>query len=142
VEFFYTRLFLRNDVVQMLKECDDATRIVQKFLLSKGEPRDLLSINRTIEVWIAIQERLELERKMEKSERGNLICSEWQGIDALVSGIADLQNLSCRIALALHDIEVPDVAVEAPGEDDIPQEEKETQTVAYNGIYKWTVRPE
>lgn len=124
----------------MLKECDDATRIVQKFLLSKGEPRDLLSINRTIDVWISIQNRLELERKMETSERGNLIDSEWEGIGALMSGIADLRRLSYRIGLALHDIEIPDPASEAPSEDDLPQE-KDTQTVTYNGIYKWTVRP-
>ncbi|KAL4069487.1 muts domain V-domain-containing protein [Scleroderma citrinum] len=141
VEFFYTRPFLCNDVVQMLRECEDASRIVQRFLLSKGEPRDLLSINRTIEIWISIQKRLELERQMETSERGSLIRSEWEGIDALVSGIADLQSLSRRIALALHDIELLD-SVEAPSEDDLAQEEKVTQAVTYNGVYKWTVRPE
>ncbi|KAI6153410.1 muts domain V-domain-containing protein [Pisolithus tinctorius] len=142
VAFFYDRPYLREDIVQSLKECEDTIRIVQKFLLRKGELRDLLSIHRTIEVWMLIQRRLELERKMETLERGTSTASEWGNIDAMMSSIADLQSLSHRIASALDDVESADPSTQAPEEDDVSQEDKTVQTVAYHGVYKWTVRPD
>ncbi|KAI6005192.1 muts domain V-domain-containing protein [Pisolithus orientalis] len=142
VAFFYDRPYLREDIVQSLKECEDTLRIVQMFLLRKGELRDLLSIHRTIEVWMLIQRRLELERKMETLERGTSTASEWGNIDAMMSSIADLQSLSHRIASALDDVESADPSTQAPEEDDVSQEDKAVKTIAYNGVYKWTVRPD
>ncbi|KAG1715645.1 hypothetical protein ID866_1527 [Astraeus odoratus] len=142
VAFFYDRPYLRDDLAEMLKECEDTSRIVQRFLLQKGEPRDLLSIRRTVEVWVSIQMRLDLERSMEKSEQETLVADEWDNIDALMSSIADLQGLSRRIALALQDTDSAEPSVDAPGGDDISQEERTMQVVTCSGPYKWAVRPE
>lgn len=142
VTFFCDRPYLREDIVQSLKECEDTIRIVQKFLLRKGELRDMLAIHRTTEVWMSIQRRLELERKMETLERGASTASEWGCVDAMMSGIADLKSLSHRIASALHDVESADRSTQPLEEDDISQEDKAVQTVAYHGVYKWTVRPD
>ncbi|KAI6045013.1 muts domain V-domain-containing protein [Pisolithus marmoratus] len=142
VAFFYDRPHLREDIVQSLKECEDTVRIVQKFLLRKGELRDLLSVHRTVEVWMAIQRRLELERKMETLECGNSTTGDWGSIDAMMTGIADLTSLSHRIASALHDVESADPSTQPLEEDNVSQESKTIQTVAYSGVYKWTVRPD
>ncbi|KAI6134024.1 muts domain V-domain-containing protein [Pisolithus croceorrhizus] len=142
VTFFYDRPYLREDIVQSLKECEDTIRIVQKFLLRKGELRDLLSIHRTTEVWMSIQRRLELEKKMETLERGASTAGEWGCIDAMISGIADLKSLSHRIASALHNVESADRSTQPLEEDDISQEDKTAQTIACHGVYKWTVRPD
>ncbi|KAF9243930.1 muts domain V-domain-containing protein [Melanogaster broomeanus] len=129
VTFFYDRPDLRDDIVRFLGDSDDASRIVQRFLLGRGEPKDLLAINRTIQVWTSIQERIELERKMEGSERGNTRDEDWSSIDALMSRITNLRHLSSRIALALQDVELAESAPDEPAEDDaLVDEGKGAQT--------------
>ncbi|KAG2077084.1 hypothetical protein BDR04DRAFT_1125514 [Suillus decipiens] len=108
VAFFHARPHLLSDVGQFLDEVEDTTRIVQRFLLGRGDPGDLVSISKTINVWSAIRKRLELEKQMESSERGFLLSEDWLSIDTLVCRMADLQDLESRINLALRNTEITD----------------------------------
>jgi hypothetical protein len=108
VAFFHARPHLLSDVGQFLDEVEDTTRIVQRFLLGRGDPSDLVSISKTINVWSAIHKRLELEKRMESSEQGFLLSEDWSSVDALLCRMADLQDLECRINLALRNIETAD----------------------------------
>lgn len=139
VAFFYDRAYLRDDIVQMLKECGDATRVVQKFLLGKGDPGDLLSITRTIDSWMSIQQRLLLEKDMEVLRQACTSHDDWDGISTLMSCVADLRDLSHRISLALGDGQNAEYALENSNEDDLLDENKAVQVA---GAYKWTVKPE
>ncbi|KIJ68225.1 hypothetical protein HYDPIDRAFT_179416 [Hydnomerulius pinastri MD-312] len=142
VAFFHDRPHLRDDVVRSLADAEDASRIVQKFLLGKGEPRDLLSINRTIQVWSTIQKRIDLERKMEKSERGVLQDKEWSSIEALMSRITSFHGLSVRIAAALYEVELAEPSPDASTEGDAFEEaDKMVPTNTY-GTLRRTIRPE
>jgi DNA mismatch repair ATPase MutS len=119
VAFFHARPHLLSDVRQFLEEVEDTTRIVQRFLLGRGDPGDLVSISKTINIWSAIRRRLELEKKMESLERGFLLSEEWSSVDALISRMADLQALESRINLALQDTETADESdAEDEGGDD------------------------
>lgn len=91
-----------------MDEVEDTTRIVQRFLLGRGDPGDLVSISKTINVWSAIRKRLELEKQMESSERGFLLSEDWSSVDTLLCRMADLQDLESRIKLALRSIETTD----------------------------------
>ncbi|KAG1826176.1 muts domain V-domain-containing protein [Suillus subaureus] len=108
VAFFHARPHLLGDVRQFLDEVEDTTRIVQRFLLGRGDPGDLVSISKTINVWSAIRKRFELEKQMESSERGFLLSEDWSSVDALLCRMADLQDLENRINLALRNIETTD----------------------------------
>ncbi|KAG1783726.1 muts domain V-domain-containing protein [Suillus placidus] len=94
VAFFHARPHLLSDVRQFLDEVEDTTRIVQRFLLGRGDPGDLVSISKTI--------------NMESSERGFLLSEDWSSVDALLCRMADLQDLERRINLALRNIETTD----------------------------------
>lgn len=127
VAFFHARLHLFSDIRQLLEDVEDTTRIVQRFLLGRGDPGDLVSISRTIKIWSAIRRRLNLEKKMESSERGFLLSEEWLSVDALVYRMADLEALESRINLALHDMETSDEsnAKDEEGDDDSPPADTE-----------------
>lgn len=121
--------------MHLLKDSEDTCRIVQRFLSCRGEPKDLLAINRTIQVWSSIQNKIKLEKTMEV--RGE----DWSSINSLLSKITSLHDLSTRITLALGDIELraspPDEFVEG---DSLEGEQKSSSTVY--GIYKRIIRPE
>jgi hypothetical protein len=61
-----------------------------------------LAINATIRVWQSIMTRVELEKNMEWKEKGRIDQDEWASLDALVSRMTDLPDLTNRINLALE----------------------------------------
>ena len=60
VAFFHARPHLRNDLVGALRDLEDATRIVQKFLLGRGDASDLSAMSACISIWAAIRSRIAL----------------------------------------------------------------------------------
>lgn len=105
--FFHSRPHLREDLVQDLGEIEDTTRIVQRFLLGRGQPSDLAAIKNTIQTWAGIKGRVALERNMEVRERGVIDEDEWSSIDALMHGMHNLDHLVGMIEKAM------------PGADDV-----------------------
>ncbi|KAJ3558074.1 hypothetical protein NM688_g1127 [Phlebia brevispora] len=101
VAFFYSKPDLRADLVEILSSVDDTSRIVQKFLLGRGDVSDLQAICTTIELSSSIKNRVQLERKMESEERGTVEEDKWASIDALISRLDDLQDLIDRIRTAV-----------------------------------------
>ena len=110
VSFLYARPHLREDLSRFLADIEDTTRIVQKFLVGRGDPSDLVSIHTTISVWESIKQRIEMEKTMEQKERGDDFQNEWASIDALLSRMSDLRELSHKIRSALQQDE--DLATE------------------------------
>lgn len=102
VAFFHARPHLRNDLVGALRDLEDATRIVQKFLLGRGDASDLSAMSACISIWAAIRSRIELEKVMEGKERDGLVAEEWGSLDALLSRMNDFSALQSRIGMALQ----------------------------------------
>ncbi|KAJ7783497.1 muts domain V-domain-containing protein [Mycena maculata] len=102
VAFFHARDHFRADLVAALASAEDAGRIVQRFLLGRGDPGDLHAVNSTIHVWAALKARIAQEREHEAAERqGTFPEAEWASLDALMARMADLLELSTRISAAL-----------------------------------------
>lgn len=97
---FKSRTHLRADLVQYLNDIEDAARIVQKFLLGRGDASDLLAICNTINIWTSIQNRIRLEREMEQ-RRGAPLENDWASLDALLTRVSDLGDLARTIDRAL-----------------------------------------
>ncbi|KAG1757360.1 muts domain V-domain-containing protein [Suillus lakei] len=131
VAFFHARPHLLSDVRPFLDEVEDTTRIVQRFLLGRGDPGDLVSISKTINVWSAIRKRLELEKQMESSERGFLLSEDWSSVDALLCRMADLQDLESRINLALHNIETDELKDDQGAESSLPIDVEEPSKIGF-----------
>jgi len=130
-----------------LEDVEDTTRIVQRFLLGKGDPGDLVSISRTIKIWNSIRRRLELEKKMESSERGYLLSEEWSSVDVLMNRMADLEALGSRINLALQDVETSGElkTEDEESEDNSPPanaEESNKIVCKFDTPSRCTIRPE
>lgn len=83
--------------MQALGDVEDATRIVQKFLLGRGQPSDLSAICSTIDTWTSIRNRVGLEKDMERQERSCLEDEEWASLDALMRRMSDLHELASKI---------------------------------------------
>ena len=147
VAFFVARPHVRDDVRQLLSGAEDATRILQRFLLGRGLPSDFSSLNSSIVTWISINERFTLEREQELKERGQLKADEWSCVDTLLGRVKNLTVLSARIAASLTrtslsaDLE-PEPETEE-GEETAPDPDPSTVEVnPISGAAKWMIRPE
>ena len=69
--------------------------------MGRGDASDLSAIHSTILVWGSIKARIELEKKMEKTERGVISEDEWASLDVLMSRMSELGELKTRIGMAL-----------------------------------------
>lgn len=94
---------MRQDLFQLMNDVEDTSRVVQKFVLGRGNVGDLSSICLTIKVWTSIKERIEQERAIERAKLENPLSDEWAGVDALLERMTDLGPLATRIAFALVD---------------------------------------
>ena len=148
VAFFYSRPHLRADLVLSLGVIEDASRIVQKFLLGKGDASDLSAFPDVVRLWAEIKERIRLEKKMEEEEKGSVIESEWTEVDALMSRFESLQDLAAKIRAAVAgtttiSAEQMAEALEA-GEDvdaEVPSENHDPQKLPLSST-QWKIRPE
>ncbi|KAI0335987.1 hypothetical protein GY45DRAFT_1350294 [Cubamyces sp. BRFM 1775] len=141
VAFFHERPYLRQDLVQVLRDAGDATRIVQKFMLGRGSPSDLFAICTTVDVWASIKDRIAMERKMLQQEGVAVDESQWTSIDALMSRLGDLSSLAQRIRMALPQREGAISSEETT--EDLPTGSSPLQ-IARNplGIADWSINPE
>ncbi|KAI0639235.1 muts domain V-domain-containing protein [Trametes polyzona] len=141
VAFFHARPFLRQDLVQILRDAEDATRIVQKFLLGRGSFYDLSAICATIDIWSSIKERILVEQKVEQSDGPNGD-SEWTSIQALIHRLADLGGLASRIRLALAQREATALGSEENAEEPPHESLPPAQSKNPLGLTEWTIKPE
>lgn len=129
---------------------EDTSRIVQRFLLGRGDTSDLAAIRSTILLWSVIKRRFDLERKMEQSEKGGTDDKEWSSLNSMMHRMSDLSSLAGRINMAISCGPVADA-----GEPDAVDNE-EDQLLASGGGTKgvkskyifnfgqnnWTIKPE
>ncbi|KAJ6574843.1 muts domain V-domain-containing protein [Mycena capillaripes] len=145
VAFFHDRDHFRADLVAVLAGAEDAGRIVQRFLLGRGDPGDLHAVNTTIHVWTALRTRIVQERKQEALEAAERQVAfedaHWTSLDALVTRMSDLHELSTRIGGALKQRD--------PGrdttviEDDEPDIGSDIPKAGWKvGNNNWTIKPE
>lgn len=143
VSFFKDRPHFQTDILYLIEQAEDITRIVQKFILSRGEISDLLSVDSTIRVWNAIRARIREEKMMEQREKSDFDDSEWANLEALIARMTDLRQLSTKIELALsrNGSEPPaDESKEIVGQENTvssPSSQLQTWTEL-----KWTIRPQ
>jgi hypothetical protein len=144
VAFFHARDHFRADLVAALASAEDAGRIVQRFLLGRGDAGDLHAVNSTIQVWAALKTRIAQERKQEALE-AVLEEAQWTSLDALMARMSDLQVLSNRIGGALKQrdtgkdsvvMDSDDIDNEGPLGSDIPKAAWKV------GDKSWTIKAE
>ena len=140
VSLFKSRPHLRADLIQYLNDIEDAARIVQRFLVGRGDPGDLLGICDTIKVWTSIRDRILLERNME-GQHSSELGSEWASLDSLISRITDLSDLSRTIDLALARKEYENISMDE--ESVLTSEDHEaTMLSPAPGVQgSWTIKP-
>ncbi|KAH9937523.1 muts domain V-domain-containing protein [Fomitopsis serialis] len=146
VAFFHARPYVREDLLQLLGDIEDTTRIAQRFLLGRGHPSDLAAICSTVRTWTSIRQRVELEKTMEQRERGIVVEAEWTSIDALLHGMHDLWHLVTVIQKAM-----PTSGGEvAEGPEVVDSEDTGSILDALSGVLnvgqgfgnlKWTIEP-
>ncbi|KAG5639374.1 hypothetical protein H0H81_003518 [Sphagnurus paluster] len=144
VAFFHSRPTFRSDLHKTLTETEDTGRIVQKFMLSRGDPTDLLAVKRTTDIWSKFQRSVEEESKLEAVENADYKEEEWASLHTLLRQMAKLDELSKRIGVALDNrFSSPDdlPGVEIGGEDlGVPQTTESNMTWKY-GPTKWMINP-
>lgn len=102
VAFLYSRPHFRTDLLGLLTKAEDAGRIVQKFLLGKGDPNDLLALTATVNIWDGIKRRVNHEREMESFEQRSFDAAEWASLDTLMNRMVNLGDLAQKISLAVE----------------------------------------
>ena len=143
VSFLWARPHLREDLAAYLSDVEDVSRIVQRFILGRGEPSDLASIHSSISIWGMVKARLQMEQRRELQENDEDVQCDWASVNTLLSKMTDLSQLSGRIASALPlsddqaravNTDAQDLAVESP--------DASRSGVWRWGSNKWTIRPE
>ncbi|KAI0082196.1 hypothetical protein K474DRAFT_1655535 [Panus rudis PR-1116 ss-1] len=141
VGFFKSRPYLRTDLVQALNDMSDTSRIIQKFLLGRGDASDLLALGGTIDAWDAVQRRIELERTVEQQSSSATLSEDWASLNALLSRMADLQPLVHKIHAALvQDSNTSEVPL-SDGNEEF-NESSSTEPLATTSTYDWKIKPE
>lgn len=144
VAFFHARPFLRQDLIQSLRDAEDATRIVQKFLLGRGNYADLTAICTTIDIWSSIRERILMEKRMGGRGDEKVDDAEWASIGALMKRLSDLDGLARRIRLSLVQRETTVSDGVDVADDEIPSVAAMPVRDPRNtlGITEWTIKSE
>ncbi len=144
VAFFHARPFLRQDLVQSLRDAEDATRIVQKFLLGRGSFQDMTAICTTVDIWSSLKERILMEKRMEGRDNDHIGDAEWASIETLMERLSDLEWLANRVRAALVPRET------ALLDDEVHSDEPSISPMSpvstpdprnALGIIDWTIRP-
>ena len=142
VLFLHARPHLREDLVTYLSEVEDVSRIVQRFILGRGEPSDLASIHSSISIWETVKVRLQTEQRYELQENED-VQTDWTSVNALLSKMNDLSGLATQISSFLHlgedQVRTPDTDAEDPV--------VELPDASRNGVWrwggnKWAIKPE
>jgi DNA mismatch repair ATPase MutS len=102
VALFHAFPHLQRDLRDRLRGIDDVARVVQKFLLGRGNTNDVVAIGTAISVWSFVKSRFSLERKLHSKEGGCDSEREWAAIDALISRIEDLPELERKIQASMN----------------------------------------
>lgn len=124
-----------------LAKAEDAGRIVQKFLLGRGDSSDLSTLNLTISMWAGLKDRVEQERRLEAKERDGLKTADWASLDALMARMIDLHDLSKRISMSIQFSHSDLSSPETPGLDENSAGESSALNARY-GFNKWTINPQ
>ncbi|KZO99797.1 hypothetical protein CALVIDRAFT_548612 [Calocera viscosa TUFC12733] len=120
VALFHARPHLRSDLEEFLYQIEDASRIVQKFLLGRGDANDLLAIRDTINVTDEIKTRILQERDLELQSNADR-AEEWNNANILLERMRILTSLADRIDSAVDESEFrrqERAALGAPREED------------------------
>jgi MutS domain III len=144
VSLFYAKHHLRDDLVQLLKRLEDASRIVQRFLLGKGDVTDLSTIKNAIDTWEEIKSRIELEHQMDLQGKSTGAGDEWLDLRRLLNRMADLTKLAWRIGMAVdtsalsHSDEADPESLTSSAHDGI---RTNLTTSSWTGQLKTAIRP-
>ncbi|KAG6842478.1 hypothetical protein C0991_000004 [Blastosporella zonata] len=130
-----------------LAKAEDTTRIVQKFILGRGDTADLLGVKRTVHMWDDIMKRVQHEKEMETMERSEFNEEDWASLDTLIARMVRLDTLSKRIGAALDDKNYNDSEDITLGDRESEQAEGLTSNIeavemAWRyGPSKWIIKP-
>ncbi|KAK0456272.1 muts domain V-domain-containing protein [Armillaria borealis] len=146
VDFFCSRPYFREDLVGALAKLEDASRIVQKFILGRGDTSDLLAVHTTIKTWSHLKLRIERERLLEAQEREeNFSPDEWSSLDSLMARFSDLDELRQRIGSAVERTDVDTDDADDPDESVSEDEVEDAEPAFFKWRYgpsKWVIKPE
>lgn len=138
---FHAHPHLRRDVFTLLRQTGDATRLVQKLQLRRGDADDLLAIAETIGVHSQIAARLRLETKMTPKIQDNQ--DQFASLGLLLGRVSDLSKLAEKIGTAVH------VTTPILGEEEMMQPSASAPLVGDSDIQEassksknWSIKPE
>jgi len=125
VSIFQSRPHLRADITQHLKRLEDSSRIVQRFLLGKGDISDLLAIKNAIEIWVTTKDKIEGEYNAEIETATSSQLEEWSDMMTVMGRLVDLTSLADRIGLAvtsssIKQLDGPELVDASEGEEEMP----------------------
>ena len=143
VALFHSLPHLRRDLRDRLRGIDDVARVVQKFLLGRGNTNDIVAISNAISVWSFVKSTLSLEQKLRSKEGDRNWEREWAGIDVLISRIEDLPELKGKIEASMDGdpTRLENTSAPESAEEDtiLPQELSEDK---WQQGYRWSINPE
>ncbi|KAI9511745.1 muts domain V-domain-containing protein [Russula earlei] len=101
VAFFHARPHLQRDLRDCLRGIEDVTRVVQKFLLGRGNAEDVAAISAAISIWSSVRSRLSFEQTLNSKKRDGNSEREWASIDALISRMEDVSELERKFQASM-----------------------------------------
>ena len=142
VALFRARPHLQRDLRDRLRSSDDVMRVVQKFLLGRGNADDVASISAAISTWSFVRSRLSLEKELHLKKGDCDLEREWLDIDALISRMEDVSGLERKIQVSMDGIPTRlGGSPETTEEGAITTQEPSAEDKWQQG-YRWRIKPE
>ncbi|KAG5648135.1 hypothetical protein DXG03_006089 [Asterophora parasitica] len=148
VAFFHSRPHFKADLAEALAEAEDIGRIVQKFMLDRGDPNDLLAVQRTTLIWSSIVKRVEDEKQLEAIERSDFDEEDWASLDSLMSRMVELRDVSNKISMVLEggSSSGDEPASESVMKVDDDEDGRVASSIESDGVWrygpaKWAIKP-
>ncbi|KZT44577.1 hypothetical protein SISSUDRAFT_1012818 [Sistotremastrum suecicum HHB10207 ss-3] len=149
VSLFLSRPHFRRDLRQLFREVADASRIVQKFLLGRGDSDDLLHVNKIISSWSMIGDRIASERDADLQHSQDGKHSDWENMDRLLARMTRMEALAESIDSAVDDPELRRKEALSMGADDPLLDGEESQETPFTNTglgrppygQRWRIKP-
>lgn len=134
---------LRADLVLLVQESRDVSRIVQRLMTMKGDAEDLITIKDAISIWTRIQERIaqEAEHMLPTSDDAGMD-RDWKTLVALISRMKGMERLAERLAKAIDEEALRSLKAANPADPASDNDNFENSTRMDKNQPAFVIRPE
>jgi hypothetical protein len=126
--------------MQLFLKAEDPIRILQRFLLGRGDSSDLITISTAVNSWSELRDRIKEEEQLERESGSSTV--GWDGLNVLMGRMVDLSYVAHRISMSLEPVEDTRDSSDSPPVTSSKDQENPRMSAKFGPWGKWKIKPE